>query len=448
MANIYVRSTDGNNADDGSTWALAKATIAGAAAVDAAGDTIFLSDAHAESTAGAVAITLAGSQASPSRLLCGDDAAEPPTTIAATATITTTGANGITVSGWLYCYGVAFYCGTGGTSASVILCFVSGDTQTFEGCEFRIVNTGSSTAAIQCESDAAGAPGNLRWIDCDVRFAHANQGIRLERSTFEWRGGSILSGGTSPSNLFLVGGSSSRGVSAMVDGVDLSNGASTMNLVAGAQARAAKFVFRNCKMPGSWSGSLLSGTIGNATRAEMYNCDSADTNYKVWVEDYCGSVKDETTLVLTGGASDGTTTLAWKMATSADAEYPLNVLRSPEIASEFLTSTGSSKTATVEILHDSATALKDDEVWLEVEYMGTSGFPLALFASDAKANVLATAADQASSSATWTTTGLTNVNKQKLVATFTPQEQGVALVRVCVAKASYTLYVDPKVTIA
>ena len=63
MATIYVRSTDGNNADNGSTWALAKATIAGAAAIDAAGDTVFVSDAHAESTAGAVTLTFAAEQA-------------------------------------------------------------------------------------------------------------------------------------------------------------------------------------------------------------------------------------------------------------------------------------------------------------------------------------------------------------------------------------------------
>lgn len=176
---------------------------------------------------------------------------------------------------------------------------------------------------------------------------------------------------------------------------------------------------------------------------EAYNCDSADTNYRLWVEDYCGSIKDETTLVKTGGASDGDTPLSWKMASSANAEYPLHILRSPEIFSERITSVGGSKTITVDILRDSATNLKDDEIWLEVQYLGTSGFPLSLFADDAKADVLATAADQAASSATWTTTGMTNPNKQKLEVTFTPQEKGVAIVTVCMAKASATVYVDP-----
>ncbi|MEK9809109.1 MAG: hypothetical protein VW362_01580, partial [Candidatus Nanopelagicales bacterium] len=139
--------------------------------------------------------------------------------------------------------------------------------------------------------------------------------------------------------------------------------------------------------------------------------------------------------------------LSWKMATTANAEYPAIILRSPEIA-KWNETTGSSVTVTVDILHDSATALKDNEVWLEVEYLGTSGTPLALFTDDAVADVITTAADQTSSSATWTTTGMTNPNKQKLSVTFTPQEKGLIIARVCVAKASYTVYVDPELQIS
>jgi hypothetical protein len=57
MANLYVRSTDGNNSDNGTTWALAKATVAGVAAIDAAGDTIYLSQDHNETTASSVSLS-------------------------------------------------------------------------------------------------------------------------------------------------------------------------------------------------------------------------------------------------------------------------------------------------------------------------------------------------------------------------------------------------------
>jgi len=174
----------------------------------------------------------------------------------------------------------------------------------------------------------------------------------------------------------------------------------------------------------------------------MYNCDSADTNYRLWIEDYSGSIKHETTLVKTGGASDGTTPLSWKMATGADAEYPTIILKSGEIV-RWNETTGSAITVTVDILHDSVTNLKDNEIWLEVMYLGTSGVPLGAFVDDAVADVLAAAADQAASSATWTTTGMANPNKQKLEVTFTPQEKGFIHAVVHMAKASYTVYVDP-----
>ena len=160
---------------------------------------------------------------------------------------------------------------------------------------------------------------------------------------------------------------------------------------------------------------------------------------------YEGDVYSETTIVRTGGASDGTTPLSHKLVSSASRTF-LTPLYSAEMVI-WNNTTGSAKTATVEIVHDSVTALTDAEVWLEVEYLGTSGFPLALFASDRKTDILASAASQTSSSVAWTTTGITNVNKQKLGVTFTPQEIGLVRCRVALAKASYTIYACPKVDI-
>jgi hypothetical protein len=133
------------------------------------------------------------------------------------------------------------------------------------------------------------------------------------------------------------------------------------------------------------------------------------------------------------------------MVTNANAEFPMLTLDMPELH-QWNDTTGSAITATVEILHDSATALTDKEVWLEVMYLGTSGYPLGSFATDT-VDVLATAANQASSSATWTTTGMANPNKQALSVTFTPQEKGYIVATVRLAKASKTVYVCPKIDI-
>ena len=63
MATYYVRSTDGNNADTGLTWALAEADLH--TPTWAAGDTVYVSQAHAQSTAAAITIDLNGTLAAP-----------------------------------------------------------------------------------------------------------------------------------------------------------------------------------------------------------------------------------------------------------------------------------------------------------------------------------------------------------------------------------------------
>lgn len=447
MANIYVRSTDGNNADDGSTWALAKADLTGAAAIDSAGDTIFISQSHAETTASALTFNLAGTAASPTRIICGNDAAEPPTSVATTGSISTTGASGITFQAvCAYTYGLVITAGDSTNNASILLTNASGGIHTMESCDL-ILGGNNSSGRITLSS---GSDGRVLLKDCRVKFAHATQGIsQATRCGAHIIGGSIISGGTSPTNLFKANGAMSR---LIVTGMDMSNGSSTMNLHEGAGGASSLVVFRDCKLPASWSGSLISTTPAFNARYEMYNCDSADTNYRLWIEDYSGSIKSETTIVRSGGASDGTTSLAWKMVTNANANFELKILRSPEIV-RWNDTTGSSITVTVEVVHDSqgsgtSSAFTDREIWIEVVYLGTSGVPLGTIIHDAAADVLATAADQASSSVTWTTTGLSTPVKQKLSVSFTPQEKGFIHAVVCMAGASDTCYVDPLLTIS
>jgi hypothetical protein len=443
MPSRYVRSTDGNNADDGSTWALADADISASMGGDAAGDTTWISDAHAESTAAQILVACAGTAATPSRILCGDDAVEPPTALATTATAATSHGSFITFTGSFYAYGVTYTSSAGANGG-----FSMGSDQShqvFEQHKFRcsandtrpVINIGSS--------GTSGSQGLVQWKNCTVRFANASQKIVLQGARLEWLGGGIESGGTSPT--VLVAPTTDRQAPiAVLSGLDLS-AAGTSLAIFGAGVAGSRCSIRNSKLPASWAGSLVSGTLLVGSRSEMWNCDAGDVNYALWVEDYAGSIKHETTLVKTGGASNGTTAISWKMATSANAEYPVINLRSPEIA-KWNETTGSAVTVTVDFLRDSATNLQDDEIWLEVEYLGTSGFPLSLFADDAAADVLATPADQATSAATWTTTGMSNPNEQKLSVTFTPQEKGLIIARVCVGLASTTIYVDPELQVS
>lgn len=438
MATRYARSTDGNNTDDGSTWALAKLDAAGLAAIDVAGDDLYLSQSHAESTAAAITLAFAGTAANWTKLVCANDAAEPPTAVATTATIATTGASNIAITGHLYCYGVTYNCGSGGSAASISLANAS-EAQRYENSTFNL-QTASTGAVIAVGSVGVDYTTHVEWKNCNVSFAHAGQRIRIGASFF-WDGGVINAGSATPTSIFQLGVRNSGSI--VISGVDCSALASTVNIFANTTGKAVRPIIRNGKLPAGWSGSLWSAppaVIG--MRAEMYNCDAGNTNYRLWIDDYAGSIKDETTLVRTGGASDGVTPISWKMTSSANVSYHGAQLVSGEFTKR-VTTVGSPVTLTIEILHDNITPLTDAEIGVKAQYLGTTGFPLSLFVHDLRATILTAPTNQDASTATWVTTGMSNPNKQKLIVTFTPVIAGVVLLSIVLARASYTVYVDP-----
>lgn len=439
----YVRSTDGNNTDTGATWALADATLVGAMADIVAGSRVWVSQVHAESTAGAVTITMPGTVTSPNQVVCGNDGAEPPTALATTATVAATGANDLTITGSGYIRGIAFTGGSGNVNNGIRLNINAG-FQFYELCDFINGSTGAATNAITLNNSGSDA-SRIILKNCRLKLGNAAQVINFA-GQFVIDGGSIISGGTSPTVAFAM--FSNRTCNGVIRNFDFSNWAAGVNLFSGGAVAAAALIrFVDCKLPSSWSGSLVSASITTAgVRVEMINCAAGSTNYSVWIEDCFGKLTQETTIVRSGGASDGTTPLSWKIATFAKNSFPHETFVSPDIRF-WNDTTGSSKTVTVEVVSDIGSNLKDSEIWLEVDYLGSSATPQGTSISDAAASILATAADQASSSVTWTTTGLGAPVKQALSVTFTPQMKGLFNCRVHVAKPSITVYVDPVATV-
>lgn len=437
MADIYVRSTDGSDADSGADWTNAKATLAGAIAIALAGDTIYLSHVHAEATA-ALGGTVAGTNASPVRILCVNDSTG---VLAATASMSGSSQFGGGIKGGAHVHGVTM-AWTAGTMIAEINS-VTGFAERYDNCTFWANNSGGGRAF---SFGATTAGGQNKTVLNNPVFRMNNAGTQIRaRQNLSIYGGSIHASSAAPTGLFGLAEGNRTG-NLLVDGFDFSLAATSFNIVAVIIEGGATAVFRNCKLPAGWTGSLVaSGQIKVNSRIGMYNCDDGDTNYRLWVEDYCGTIKSETVVTRTGGASDGVTPLSWRMVSSANCAYPVGALESNEIV-VWNDAVGAAKTVTVEVLTDGVT-LKDDECWLEVQYLGTSGFPLGVFASDAKADVLATAANQTTSTETWTTTGLTTPVKQKLSVTITPQEKGFIHAKVMLAKPSTTVYVCPKASV-
>ena len=444
MAVIYLRSTDGSDASDGLTWAEAKATLAAALTAAGTSGTVYVSASHAETQASAMALTSPGAATTPTSVLCVDDTSdpEPPTALATTATVSTTGASSITFGGVSYYYGITFLAGDGASLASFLQAAAS-RSFIFDSCTLVLNNTHSGSR-INFGGTGSGAVALTRLINSKVKFNSTSQSIILVGDVEWYNTDTILRApdGVVPTTLFLtVGGMSGR---IYLHGLDLSRfdtGETLINL-AGTLCHHIKIV--NCKLGSSVS--YATGTIASrGNDLEIVNSDSDDTNYNYYYQSVNGTIIDETVIVLTGGASDGTTSYSHKMVSSANSRF-YDPLRSNEII-KWNDTTGSALTLTVEVVSDNVT-FTDAELWVEVEYLGTSGTPYSLFVSDRATDILATPANQTTSSVTWTTTGLTTPVKQALSVSFTPQEKGFVKARVYLAKVSSTVYVDTKVTIS
>lgn len=420
----------------GGSWTAPFARMRTAASRMAAGDRLFVLNDHAATEASAVTITFPGTLTSPNQAIGVDSAGA----IARGASESTTGNSGLTITsgGAVYLDSLRFNCGSGANAPNLTVGGLGGGSseqvQT-KDCDFALGGTGAF-AAIFFRADGS-SKGESRHVNPRFSFGAATHFIGSNGSHLYVKGGGALAGTANANAVFTF--NSTRKME--IDGFDFSGYHAAIDLFYQG-FNGGHATLRNIKLPASWTGTLFNSSPASFERVEAYNLSDGDQNYKLWIEDDRGTCREETTLVKTGGASDGDTPLSWRIVTTADAEYPMRVFRSPEIFKRIGT-VGSPVTITVDILRDSATNLTDAEVWIEVQYLGTSGFPLGNFVTDAKADVLASAADQAASTATWTTTGMSNPNEQKLEVTFTPQEKGVAIVTVCVARASATLYVDP-----
>jgi len=452
MANIYVKSSATSSPPDGLTWATAYNKLTEAASVAVAGDTIWVSHTHAESGGGFI-LTVAGTPTSPIRILCGNDSAEPPIALATTGIVESTGGMTIAASfsdNSFYMYGLTIRVGAGSTlSADLILQNANGII-IYDACTFHVATTNNASGI---KLSSTGGFGESLCRNCHFEFSHISQGISITESYATISGGSVLAG-TTPSVLFSPG---STGI-IIVESFDMSNMASTMNL-AQITGVSGYLQVRNCKLPASWSGSVNASTPGPGSIYELHNTDSTDTNYRYQRKTTFGIIDSERTIVRTSGASDRTTALSWKLVSNTNAQWSHRVLETSEI-SRWNDITGSVITVTVEILHDGSqggspsVSLTNKEIWLDVQYLGTSGFPLSLFASDAassgsplEVNYLGTETEQENSSATWTTTGMSNPVTQKLSVSFTAQVKGYIHAVVKLAKPSYTVYVDPLITI-
>jgi len=434
MASYYVWSGATGSAN-GTSWANAYTTMVAAFTGHAAGDTYYVAHDHAESTAGAT-LTSLGTVTAFTRVICVNRAGSVPPVSAdrrATAQISTTGSGAIECRGFTHYDGIIFNSGTSGAAGFGTV----GQTDLrmrFDNCSIRLGTTLGTSISIGVTGTTTG--NFVEFNNTTVQFNAVGQWINVS-AVLVWRNTPSALLGVIPTGLFSS--TSGRGGSAECIGVDFSAAGSGKTLVqTGTGAIATRYRFTDCKLDAAVTKSATQLQHG-ATEVDFVRSGASGVNYTLHSQRYTGTLTEETTIVRTGGASDGTTTISWKIVTTAQASYSA-AFECPPIAI-WNDTTGSSVTATVEGI--AATLPTDQEIWLDVEYLGDASSPQGSFVNDGKPDLLATATNQTSSSAVWGG----STAKFQLNVSFTAQQKGWIYARVKCAKASSTFYIDPLVTL-
>lgn len=449
MTTLFVSAVDGNNADDGLSWANAKQTVAGALAIAASNDIIKVDSAGTFTATAAITWTPpAGNVA-----IISVDRANSDAWLAGATESVGASNNNFNIAGAagskMYVYGMTI---NGGSNNSVTCIIGLLTTSTviaaleMRSCTINLNSTSTGATLLFGASAQIGQRSNpIRLRDCTLGITASRAGtyaliqkakVELINPTFN------MAGATKPAILFAAGAAGDTGSIRIVDG-DLTGYA----VSSGAYFSVANFntvsaSIENCKI--SATPTLTTGTWpGGEGSILLRNVDSGDTLYTFqYVNSYGTLTADTAVFITTGGAAFNGAGVSWKIVTSSLADE-FSPFVTPQIAVWNTTTTA--QTSAIEIIRDNATALTDRNIWSSLDFPASASFPNYTFQTNRNANPFTgTPANQPTSTATWTGTGgFSNPTKQKLENAFTAAEVGLLEAQIYVGVASTTLYIDP-----
>jgi hypothetical protein len=387
MSTWFVRSAAAG-AGTGVDWTNAVTTLAAVLSLAyAQGDTIFVADDHTESAGAGGAISFNSTESAQfTRILCADHTVASPGSgdlkIMSGSIAWTSFTN---ISGALYCYGLVIN-NTGGALT------MSGARQTWKNCT---LSSGAGTSL------TFGSVNFCTYDNCSIilqaagSFLSISSGIRMVM-----KGGSISSvGGTASISLF-----NNSGGYGFFDGVDMSGYTGGSTAWTGGSLQTINMTFRDCKLPSGFVPFNLTGVVAvpEVISVVLLRCDTGATNYRNEKWTHNANLLTETTVVRTGGASDGTTPISWHLATLTLAQWGQPFATFP--ISIWNPTAGSSVNVTVEGIADPTafSALpNNDDFWIDVEHQGTAASVLGVITSGTKANILAAGSALTASSQAW-----------------------------------------------
>lgn len=437
MTAYYVRSLAAG-AGTGADWTNAYTTLTTAFSGKAAGDVFYVSEDHAESTAGAVTLSNPGTAASPCFIYCVDHTGTVPPVSAdlrTTAQVITTANNILsTTSGISYWYGIIFSSGNGANSVNLAVGNANAAFQIFDSCALRLGGTSGGTLVL---GRNGALNGRIVLSNTTVQVAATGSVVLPGGSTTVWRNTtSAITGATLPTTLF----SNTACGSTLIQGVDLSALGSGKTIVP-AQSNSGQYTFVDCKL--GTSVTIAATPTSPLGFVDVVRADSGAVNYRDERYWYYGSQIVETGIVRTGGASDGVTPISWKLTATANSKwvFPFEA----QLITIWNDRTTPITTLTIYGTTTGGGVPNNDDIWVEVEYLGSSLTPQGSFITTTKADNLAASVttNNSADASTWGGGGAGNGFKM-VVPSFTPQMAGPFNIIVHVAAVSATYYVDPK----
>jgi hypothetical protein len=317
---------------------------------------------------------------------------------------------------------------------------------TFSCGEFTVSNGSGRKVYLKNCTISLTAGGRLDCATCckltldNSTFTFASTACFIGSGTsmdVEWINTPSAIGGSVPTTLF-VGTGGQAGNTYALRGIDLS--ALTTTLYNGSNSNYTKVLLDSCRIA---SGLTRFGTSYNSAgdEVELVNCYDG-TNIVSERHTPAGDVTTNRSTTLVGGAQDDVGLFSHQMVSSTRSDPYSMTLDSFWMDVE-MSAIGVSRTATVEIV--SSASLNNNDIRLQLEYLGTSGSSLASF-GDSLASPLTATAALPTSTATWNSPPSTPVY-QHIQVTFTPNQAGRLRGLVRLGKVSTTVYVNPQITV-
>lgn len=438
MANVYVYS-GAVGAANGTSWTDAYTTVAASFSGRSHGDIIYVAHDHAETQATSMTWTVATGN----YIYCVNRAGSVPpafpTDLRTTATVSTTGASTITITGTtgtghiLECYGINFSSGSGSSSASMTIGSGTTISQSYVLCTFKLNTTNGSTNFLIGSTTSF---SNVFMEQCSFQFGAASQQLRPQTNRWVWTNSTALVSGSSVPIAMFTPQSNTSAVHC--EGVDF-EAVSTSILSSVNTAVSQYYVFKNCRFNAS-AAKVTSGapSISSGIDATFISSESSDIMYGLQRSSIGGTQTNQTTFKMTGGSSYGGIGYAAQITTPAATTPPKIYEAIPIVI--FNDQVGGSLTVSVEGCWASGTRPTNADIWMDVYYPGISGESLASKSTTGKIKAVA-ATTYSAGSGTWSgSPGSTFV----MSTAITPAEVGPVTVYIKMALASSTIYVDQK----